>query len=99
MTIRPDHHLEHRGYLGSVEVDVASNSLHGTVQGINDVVHYEADSPAELLDAFRGSVDDYLEWCEESGQAPEKPYSGKFNVRLGQDLHRRDGCGAACQPQ
>jgi len=88
-------YLEHRGYLGSIEVDVSSNTLHGTVQGINDVIHYEADSPAELLEAFRGSVDDYLAWCEESGQAPERPYSGKFNVRLGEDLHRRAAATAA----
>ncbi len=88
-------YLEHRGYLGSVEVDVASNTLHGTVQGINDVIHYEADSPAALLEAFRGSVDDYLAWCEEAGHPPQKPYSGKFNVRLGQDLHRRAAATAA----
>lgn len=87
--------LEHRGYLGSVEVDLESNTLHGLVQGINDVVHYEADSPAELLEAFRGSVDDYLAWCEERGESPERPYSGKFVARLGEDLHRRAAAIAA----
>ncbi|WP_178841979.1 toxin-antitoxin system HicB family antitoxin [Spirochaetia bacterium] len=32
-------------------------------------------------------MDDYLEWCKEDGVEPEKPYSGKFNVRLSQFFH------------
>jgi predicted HicB family RNase H-like nuclease len=28
-------------------------------------------------------------WCKEEGVAPEKPYSGKFNVRLSPELHRK----------
>ena len=36
---------------------------------------------------FHASVDDYLEWCKEYGVEPEKPYSGKFNVRISPLLH------------
>ena len=36
---------------------------------------------------FHASVDDYLEWCKEDGVEPEKPYSGKFNVRISPLLH------------
>jgi len=39
--------------------------------------------------AFKESVDDYLVWCESEGVEPEKPYSGKFNVRLPPQLHRQ----------
>ena len=31
----------------------------------------------------------YLAWCEESGRLPERAYKGSFNVRIGQDLHRK----------
>ena len=41
----------------------------------------------EVENEFHASVDDYLEWCKEYGVEPEKPYSGKFNVRISTLLH------------
>ncbi|MCF8107743.1 MAG: type II toxin-antitoxin system HicB family antitoxin, partial [Desulfohalobiaceae bacterium] len=32
---------------------------------------------------------DYLEFCAERGEDPEKPYSGKFVVRVEPELHKR----------
>ena len=43
----------------------------------------------ELRREFQLSVDDYLEWCKEDGVTPEKPYSGKFNLRLTPELHKK----------
>jgi len=37
--------------------------------------------------AFRDSIDDYLAWCEERGEAPEKTYSGNIRLRMKPDLH------------
>jgi predicted HicB family RNase H-like nuclease len=34
-------------------------------------------------------VEDYLEFCAERGEKPEKPYSGRFVVRLEPDTHQR----------
>ena len=39
--------------------------------------------------AFQESVDDYLAFCAERGENPEKPFSGKFVVRLPAELHRQ----------
>ncbi len=93
----PPHILEYKGYVGSIEVDRDAGLLHGTVHGINDVIHYEADTVPHLEQAFRDSVDDYLDMCEQSGDAPEKPYSGKFQARLGAELHRRAASLAAAE--
>ncbi|MDR0402587.1 MAG: type II toxin-antitoxin system HicB family antitoxin [Treponema sp.] len=38
---------------------------------------------------FRDSIEDYLAWCKEEGVEPEKPYSGKFNLRLPPELHKK----------
>lgn len=38
---------------------------------------------------IRDSVDDYLEFCDERGEDPEKPFSGKFLLRLDKELHRK----------
>ncbi len=79
--------LEHKGYLGKVEFD--DHVFHGEVVGIRDVVTFQGKSVDELRTAFRDSIDDYLHYCEERGESPDKPCSGKFVVRISPDLHRK----------
>ena len=43
----------------------------------------------ELKQAFENSVDDYLEFCRSRGEDPEKPFSGKFLVRVPPEVHRQ----------
>jgi predicted HicB family RNase H-like nuclease len=43
----------------------------------------------ELKTSFEDSIDDYLEFCEERGEEPDKPFSGKFVLRIDPVLHRR----------
>jgi predicted HicB family RNase H-like nuclease len=87
--------MEHKGYTGKITaVDEKQGLLHGEVVGINDVVTFQGKSVAELAEAFRDSVEDYLAFCEEQNEAPEKPYSGKFLLRIPADLHRRASLAA-----
>ena len=81
--------LEHKGYRGSVEFDEEAGVFHGEVADTRDVITFEGTSVAELEQAFRDSVDDYLEFCRERGEEPDKPFSGRLMVRLSPDLHRR----------
>jgi predicted HicB family RNase H-like nuclease len=43
----------------------------------------------EVKGAFRKSVDDYLAFCAKRREEPEKPFTGKFVVRIPPDLHRK----------
>jgi len=43
----------------------------------------------ELKIAFHDSIDDYLEFCKSRGEMPDKPYSGRFLLRVDPVLHRR----------
>jgi predicted HicB family RNase H-like nuclease len=52
--------LEHRGFQGSIEVSSEDNCLFGKLQFIPALVSYEGQSAAELSQAFRNAVDDYL---------------------------------------
>ena len=61
----------------------------GRVIGIRDVITFQGDTVPDSLEAFHDSVDDYLAFCEERGESPEKPYSGKFVLRLDPRLHRK----------
>ena len=81
--------MEYRGYLASVEFDDSAGVLHGRVvnSGPYPIATFEANDTGELRREFERSVDEYLDWCEEDGVEPRKPFSGKLNVRLGSELH------------
>jgi predicted HicB family RNase H-like nuclease len=81
--------MEYKGYIGKVEIDEEAGILHGDVINIRDVITFEGATVDEVQKAFRESVDDYLEFCAQRGESPEKPFSGKFVVRLPAELHRR----------
>ncbi|HJW57056.1 MAG TPA: type II toxin-antitoxin system HicB family antitoxin [Burkholderiaceae bacterium] len=81
--------LSHKNYLGSIEVSLEDNCLHGQVLFVNDLITYEGESPSELEESFRAAVDNYLDTCEREGLNPDKPCSGTFNVRLTPEMHRR----------
>src|SRR5258705_5250247 len=82
-------HLEYRGYLGSVEVSFEDNRLIGQIQFIKDVIGYDGETIDEITTNFHCAVDDYLAFCQEKGYIPDAPFSGTFNCRVGEELHRR----------
>jgi len=81
--------MEYKGYIGKVEIDEEAGILHGEVINIRDVITFEGRSVDEVQRAFRESVEDYLDFCAQRGELPEKPFSGKFVVRLPAELHRK----------
>jgi predicted HicB family RNase H-like nuclease len=81
--------MEYKGYIGKLEFDSEAGIFHGEVINVRDVITFEGDSVEILSQAFRDSVDDYLEFCASRGEQPEKPFSGKFIVRLSPELHRK----------
>ena len=81
--------MEYKGYIGKVEMDDEAGILYGKVVNIRDVITFEGTSVEEAQKAFHESVDDYLAFCAERGENPEKPFSGKFVVRLPAELHRK----------
>jgi predicted HicB family RNase H-like nuclease len=80
--------IEYKGYLGIVEYDADAKLFHGDVINTRDVITFQGMTALEIEQAFKDSIDDYLAWCHEEGAEPEKPYSGKFNVRLPPELHK-----------
>ena len=79
--------LQHKGYAGQVEFDDEARLFHGEVIDLRDVVTFQGRSVEELEEAFRDSVDDYLEFCEERGEEPDRPLSGRLTLRVSSQLH------------
>ena len=86
--------MKYKGYFGRVEFDPEARILAGEVIGIRDVITFQGRSVAEVEKAFRESVEDYLTFCKERGEEPDKPCSGKFVVRIDSTLHRRASLAA-----
>ncbi|MBR9977133.1 MAG: type II toxin-antitoxin system HicB family antitoxin [Bacteroidetes bacterium] len=80
--------LEYKNYRARVEYIDDARIFHGEVLGTKDVITFQGTTPEEIETAFRDSVDDYLDFCAERGEEPDKPYSGKFVVRMPEMAHR-----------
>lgn len=87
--------MNYKGYIGSVEYDENARIFAGTVINTKSVITFQGTTVDELEAEFRASVDDYLEWCKKDGISPEKPYSGRFNVRLLPELHQKAAIAAS----
>jgi predicted HicB family RNase H-like nuclease len=81
--------MEYKGYAAKVEFDDEAELFHCEIIGIKDVVTFQGKTARELKKAFMESVDDYLSFCKERGEAPDKPFTGKFVVRISPELHRK----------
>jgi predicted HicB family RNase H-like nuclease len=81
--------LKYKGYTAEAIILFEEGIIFGEVQGLKDVITFEAKSVAEVTRSFHDAVDSYLRFCAEAGESPEKPVSGNFIVRLGPDWHRQ----------
>lgn len=79
----------YKGYTGQVEVDAEADILFGTVLDINDVITFQGQTVEEARQEFQNSVDFYLEFCQELGEEPERPFSGKLPYRTSPETHRK----------
>ncbi|MBF0379016.1 MAG: type II toxin-antitoxin system HicB family antitoxin [Desulfamplus sp.] len=81
--------MEYKGYLSHIEFDADFDIFHGEVINIRDVITFQGKSVDELHQAFKDSVEDYLDFCAERGEEPDKPFSGKFTINLSPEQHRQ----------
>lgn len=81
--------MTYKGYYGVVQYDDEAKIFHGEVINTRTVITFQGTTVDEIETAFRDSVDDYLDWCKERNKDPEKPFSGRFVLRLSPDLHRK----------
>ena len=81
--------MTYKSYEAKVTLDEEAGIIHGEIINIRDVVTFQGRSVTELKNAMAASVEDYLEFCASRGESPDKPFSGKFPVRISPELHKR----------
>jgi predicted HicB family RNase H-like nuclease len=89
--------LKYKGYSGLVEYDSDGKIFTGEVIGLRSVVTFNGRTPEEIEHSFIQSVDLYLDACAIKKITPEKPYSGRFNVRLPVEIHQKAALKAATE--
>ncbi len=80
--------MRHKGYSAAIRYSEEDGFLVGRILGINDIVSFHGYSVEEVREQFKIALDSYLSDCEEMGKEPERPYSGKLNLRLSPDFHK-----------
>jgi predicted HicB family RNase H-like nuclease len=91
--------IEYQGYTGVIDFDPELRLFTGHIIDLRDEIYFEGDSVSALEASMRRAVDHYLEVCRVRGEEPERPFSGKLNVRLGSELHRAAALAAASEGQ
>ena len=69
--------MKYKGYQGAVTFDEDTKIFHGEVVGSKDVITFQGKSVDELEQAFKDSVDDYLEFCAKKGRAPRNIFAAR----------------------
>lgn len=81
--------LIYKDFVGSVHFSTDDGVFFGKIEGVNDLVTFEASSVHELVRAFHEAVEDYLALCIKAGKKHRKSYRGSFNIRTTPDVHRK----------
>jgi predicted HicB family RNase H-like nuclease len=81
--------LEYKGYIGVIEYDDEAGIFHGEVINLRDVITFQGTCVEELRQALKDSIEDYLAFCAERNEEPEKPFSGNLPLRINPALHRK----------
>ncbi|MCH8069178.1 MAG: type II toxin-antitoxin system HicB family antitoxin [Candidatus Marinimicrobia bacterium] len=53
------------------------------------MITFQGKSVNEIESAFCDSIDDYLDFCEERKEKPDKTFPGKFVVRISPSIHHQ----------
>ena len=81
--------MNYKGFIAKTEYDEDAEVFFGHVINTKDTITFQSDNAHKLKKEFHLSVDEYVSWCKERGEAPEKPFSGKFMLRVEPELHQQ----------
>ncbi|SHE32161.1 Predicted nuclease of the RNAse H fold, HicB family [Modicisalibacter ilicicola DSM 19980] len=76
------------GHRAIIQYDPEIEMFRGEFTGLNGSADFYAESVEALREEGKASLRTFLEVCQEKGIEPVKAYSGKFQVRLSEELHR-----------
>jgi predicted HicB family RNase H-like nuclease len=85
------------GYHAKIDYDEETDQFRGEILGLSGGSDFYGSSPEELRREFKKSLEVFLEVCKEQGIEPRRHYSGKFNLRIPPELHKKLAMTAEAQ--
>ena len=79
----------YKGFIGHVKYNEDNKTLFGRVINTRTTITFEATTVKNVENEFKKSVDFYISWCRKRGKDPEKPFPGKFSLRISPELHKK----------
>ncbi len=79
--------LDIDGHKAVISFDPETELFRGEFLGLNGGADFYADSVDGLRQEGRVSLDAFLDTCRARGIVPYRSFSGKFNVRIPEQLH------------
>ena len=79
--------VTYKNYIAQIEPDLEDGILVGKVMNTRDIIGFHGNTIAEAIQSFHTVIEEYLEDCKKRGINPNKPYSGRFNLRVPPTLH------------
>ena len=80
--------LEYKGYVAKIDFDNELDCFVGEIINVRDIITFQGSSAIELKKEIKKSVDCYLDFCKKKKKNPDRPFSGKFMVRIPPEIHR-----------
>ena len=77
--------LDYKGCVDTFEPD--EGAFIDRVAGLRDVITFEGETYLEAEQAFRDSIEDYLAFCAERGEQPDRTFKGRIPLQLTPDVH------------
>ena len=74
--------IEYKGYRAHFDFDEKANLFHGKASNTSYPIAFQGKSVKEAVQAFRYSIDEYLEWCKKYGKKPGKPINDSIKVEI-----------------
>ena len=81
--------MEVDGYKAKIEYDAELDQFRGEILGLNGGADFYGTNPRQLRKEFRRSLQVFMEVCAEKGINPHRQFSGKFNLRINPNLHKK----------
>ena len=84
-------------YSAKIEYDPEIDLFRGEILGLNGGADFYGKNPEELRIEFKKSLQVFLDVCKQKGIEPTRDFSGKFNLRIGKELHQKISIEAASE--
>ncbi len=81
--------MKYKDYVAVIRYSEEDETFVGEVINTYDVLVFDGSTVDEVRSSFHAVVEEYLADCRAENREPNKPFSGKFMVRIPPELHSR----------